>query len=257
MESGVDRRVRVFSSLATLSSGAARHVAERARDAVAARGRFTWVLAGGHTPEGLYRKLAERYQTDFPWRESEVFFGDERCVPAGSPLSNYSMARDALLRHVPIPAGRVHRLRGEVRPPSEAAATYRRLLDRLALRGDGTGVRFDLVVLGIGPDGHTASLFPGSSALRERQRTVVALRRSGQPPWVPRLTLTLPAFASSREVLFLVAGEEKADVVARVLRARPPGNPNLPASRIRSAGSVRWFLNRSAASHLSKGLLSS
>lgn len=254
MGSRVERRIRVFPDPARESEGAARHIAERARAAVRARGRFSWVLAGGHTPEALYRLLARRYRARFPWLETEVFFGDERCVGPRDPESNYAMARATLLAHVPIPRRRIHRLRGEVRPASKEAQSYGRLVGPPSSTGEEElPPRFDLVLLGLGPDGHTASLFPGAAALRERSRSVVAIRHAGHPPWVPRLTLTLPALASSREVLFLVEGSEKAATVAKIIRAGPRGNPRLPASLVRSRGPILWYLDRSAAADIHPG----
>jgi 6-phosphogluconolactonase len=250
VERGVGRELAIFPDLRSVTGAAARYVANAARAAVRDRGRFVWVLAGGQTPRGLYALLATRYLHRFPWDRTEVFFGDERCVPPQSPESNYAMAREALLARVPVPARRVHRMRGELRPPSRAARAYARHIGPLADPGDVEHARFDLVLLGVGPDGHTASLFPGSSALRERRRSVVAVQRSGEPPWVPRLTLTLPALASSRAVVFLASGAEKAPAVARVFRSPPAGSDRIPASRVRSSGPTIWFVDRAAASEL-------
>jgi len=247
---GLDRRVRIYPNLATETAALARHVAERARESVRARGVFSIVLSGGQTPQGLYRLLARRYRERFPWHATEVFFGDERCVSPRNPESNYAMARKALLSHVPVDPRRVHRLPGEVRPPSVAAARYARLIGPLPARSDAARARFDLVLLGLGPDGHTASLFPGTPALREQRRTVVAVRRSGQSPYVPRLTLTPRALNSSREVCFLVAGKEKAAPVAAVFHAPPEGDRQFPASLVRAMGATFWFLDRGAAQDL-------
>jgi 6-phosphogluconolactonase len=247
VELGVGRHVRVYPNLTTETRAAARHIFERARQAVRARGVFSWVLAGGGTPRGLYRLLALRYRTSFPWRATEVFFGDERCVSPRHPDSNYAMARDALLARVPIPRRRVHRLRGELRPSSEAATRYARLIGALGSPSDPAHARFDLVLLGVGPDGHTASLFPGGRALKERLRPVVVVRRPGQPPYLPRLTLTLPALDASREVCFLVSGEQKAAAVGAILRSLPDGDARWPASLVRPKGETVWFLDRAAA----------
>jgi len=249
----LEREIRVFPDPTREAEAVARHLAAQARAAVQARGRFSWVLAGGRTPEALYRLLARRWRSRFPWEETEIFFGDERCVGPRDPESNYAMARQALLAHVPIPRRQVHRLRGELRPASKAAEGYARLIGPTPPAG--APPRFDTVLLGLGPDGHTASLFPGAPALRERTRMVVAVPRAGHPPWVPRLSLTLPALASSREVLFLVEGSEKAATVARVLRAGPRGNSKLPARMVRSAGPVLWFLDRAAASRMPRAAI--
>jgi 6-phosphogluconolactonase len=249
VEHGVAPEVRVYPSFAAASRAAASRVAAQARTAVRARGRFDWVLAGGHTPEAIYRRLARQYRSTFPWAETHLYFGDERCVGPRATESNYAMVRRSLLDSVPIPPAQVHRMRGELRPPSAAARAYARAIGSLA-----EGPRFDEVLLGVGPDGHTASLFPGSPALRERHRPVVAVRRSGQPPFVPRLTLTLPALASSREVLFLVSGAEKSAVVRQVVRSFPAGNLRWPASRVRAQGLTRWYLDAAAASAVPRSL---
>ena len=243
----VTRHWKVYPDPKALSRAFARHLLRSAREAVRARGRFTWVLAGGRTPRSVYRHLAHRYREEFPWPATELFFGDERCVPPEEPTSNYGMTREALLAHVAVRASRVHRLEGELRPPRRAAERYARIIGPVPASSPRARPRFDLVLLGVGPDGHTASLFPSSSALRERRRTVVAVRRPTEPPFVPRLTMTLPALSSSRELCFLVSGPEKAAVVASVLSSPPPGDPALPASLLKSAGPVHWFLDRAAA----------
>jgi 6-phosphogluconolactonase len=248
--SGLDRQLRVFPTLASATAALARHIAAVARESVRVHGAFSIVLSGGRTPEGLYRLLARRYRNRLPWSATEVYFGDERCVPPWNPESNYAMARDALLAHIPIPGSHIHRLPGEVRPPAAAAARYARQIGPLEPPQNPGTPRFDLVLLGIGPDGHTASLFPGTSALRERRRSVVSVLRAGQPPNVPRLTLTVPALSSSREVCFLVAGKEKAGVVAAVLGAPPEGDPRFPASLVRGREATVWYMDQPAASEL-------
>jgi 6-phosphogluconolactonase len=255
VEPGVARRVGVYPNLASETAAAARHLAERAWEAVRARGCFSIVLAGGRTPRGLYRLLARRYRDRFPWRATEVFFGDERCVSPRDPESNYGMARDALLARVPVPRHRVHRLQGELRPASEAAARYARRIGPLPSPDDPAHARFDLVLLGVGTDGHTASLFPGARALSERRRPVVAVRRPSQLPDLPRLTLTLPALGSSREVCFLVSGADKAPAVSAVLRSTGNGDARFPASLVRPRGATVWFLDRSAARDLPSAVL--
>jgi 6-phosphogluconolactonase len=255
VELGVGRDVRVYPNLSTETDAAARHIVARARRSVRARGVFSIVLAGGSTPRGLYQLLARRYREGFPWGGTDVYFGDERCVAPTHPESNYAMANDALLAHVPIARSRVHRIRGELRPASEAAARYARAVGPLDFPPDPAHPRFDLVLLGVGPDGHTASLFPGSRALKERRRPVVAVRHPGQPPYLPRLTLTLPALDSSREVCFLVSGERKSAAVAAILSSPPDGDVRFPASLVRPAGALVWFLDRAAASDVSPEVL--
>ena len=248
MESRVARPVRVYSDLPHASSSLGRLLALRARASVRERGTFRWVLAGGHTPEPLYRILARRYRETFPWHHTEVFFGDERCVGPHDPASNFRAAQESLLSNVPIPPRRIHRLRGEL-PPAQAVREYTRSIGSLGVPG-ASPPRFDLVLLGMGPDGHTASLFPHAPALRERKRPVVVVPRAGQPPFVPRLSLTLPALASSREVCFLVSGEDKAKAISSVFRSFPEGSPGFPASLVQSQGPTRWFLDKAAGREL-------
>ncbi|MGP8077958.1 MAG: 6-phosphogluconolactonase [Thermoplasmata archaeon] len=242
--------MRVYSDLSAASAALARHLADRARAAVRERGAFSLVLAGGKTPEGLYELLARRYRKTFPWARTEVFFGDERCVPPRDPRSNYASVRTTLFDRVPIPPERIHRIPGEIRPPSRAAARYARLLRGTVPPAARDLPRFDVVLLGLGPDGHTAALFPGAAALAERRRFAVSVQRAGRPPYVPRITLTLPALASSREICFLAAGPEKAPAVAAALRPRGRGDPRFPASLVRSAGPVWWYIDRAAAALL-------
>ncbi|MGC3998627.1 MAG: 6-phosphogluconolactonase [Anaeromyxobacter sp.] len=232
--------LEVHSDPAAVAQAAAAEVARRMAEAVAARGRFTLALAGGSTPRALYERLADPagpYRTRLPWGQVTVWFGDERCVPPDHPDSNYRMAHQALLRHVA--AGAVHRLEGE-RPPPEAANRYEAHLRREL----GEDPALDLVLLGLGPDGHTASLFPGSPALEERQRWVAA-------PFVPhlgaqRLTLTYPVLDAARAVLFVVSGAEKAPALAQLL-SPAAGAPLIPAARIRASGEQRVLADEAAA----------
>jgi len=214
-----------------------------------------WVLSGGHTPLELFRLLATRYRRTFPWAATEVFFADERCVAPRHPESNFGSAWASLLSRVPIPRARIHRIRGELRPPSEAAARYARILGPLPSSPAPGHPRFDLVLLGVGPDGHTASLFPGDPAVEDRHHTVVAVRRAGQAPFVPRLTLTVATLSAAGEVWFLVAGADKADAIAGIFRSGPNGTVRFPASQVHPPGPTRWFLDRQAASGLSSAEL--
>lgn len=231
----------VVEDPAALARAAAEEVARRADEAVAARGAFTWALSGGSTPRALYALLADPaagFRDRIPWARTEVFFGDERNVPPDHPDSNHRMASEALLSHVPVAA--VHRIEGE-RPAGEAADRYAALLRQRF--GAGAPPRLDLVLLGLGADGHAASLFPGSPALEERARWVSAA-------WVPalgahRITLTLPVLDAAAAVLFLVAGRDKAGPLRALLA---PGPPTIPAARVRpEAGALRVLADRAAA----------
>ena len=248
----VARRLDVFPDLASASEAVADALARCAAESVERHGRFRCVISGGRTPLPLFRLLAGRRRGAIPWQKTEVYFADERCVPPGDPLSNYGSARTALLDRVPVPRRNIHRLRGELRPPTRAASQYARLLGPMPRAGSGGTPRFDAVLLGIGPDGHTASLFPSSPALRERRRSVVSVDRAGQSPFVPRLTMTLRALHASREVHFLVSGRDKADALREIFLSSASGSVKWPASRVRSMGTVRWFVDRDAAVGLPK-----
>lgn len=237
--------VRVFPDAAALGRAAAAVFVERAGAAIAARGRFSVALAGGSTPRAMYRELAApTLASGVDWTRVHVFFGDERAVPPGDPASNYGMASAALLDHVPIPRAQVRRLPADDADLERAARAYEDAL-RAAL---GDPPALDLALLGMGADGHTASIFPGTPAAGEARRLVVR----GRAPVAPhdRLTLTAPAFAAARAVLFLVTGADKAAAAWEVLCGpRDPGRfpaqlPN-PAS-----GDRTWFLDRAAAARL-------
>jgi len=230
-------------------AGAAR-VATWLSAALSARKRATVALAGGRTPEALYRLLAETpYRETIEWGSVEIFWGDERCVPPDHPDSNYRMAHEALLARVAVPEANIHRMRGETADPGTAARAYEELL-RLACRVEvDTLPRFDVCLLGLGSDGHTASLFPGLPAIRETQRWVAAARVEKLDAW--RLTLTPAVLNNARNVLFLATGKEKAETLRAVLEG-PMDPDRLPAQIIRPArGRVEWLLDCAAAGRLS------
>jgi 6-phosphogluconolactonase len=233
---------------AALARAAAEELARLAAEAVAARGAFSLALAGGSTPRALYQLLADPagpFRARIPWPSVHAFFGDERAVPPDHPESNYRMARAALLDRVPL--GSVHRMAGELGAP-EAAARYQ--VELRAHFGEVSFPAFDLVLLGLGTDGHTASLFPGSPALGERSRWAVAA--PGPPPSTERITLTIPVLEAARAVAFLVAGADKAGPLRRLVRPRAGEEP-IPAARIRFRGSVRVLADAAAASGLGAG----
>ena len=223
---------RIVVAPEALPEIAARHIAKLIEQAVADRGRASVMLAGGSTPRAVYRHLAQTQ--GLPWDKVEIYFGDERAVPPGAPQSNYRMARESLLDAVPIPPAQVYRMPAE-RPDREVAADEyaRRLPERL-----------DLVILGLGEDGHTASLFPGSSALSERVRKVLAVVGPQAP--LHRLTVTPPVIAAAREKIILVSGAGKAGAVAQALEG--PDQPvQCPAQLARDG---IWIMDRAAASGL-------
>ncbi len=222
-----------------------------AEEAVARSRRFTVALAGGSTPRGLYSLLAtEPYRSRLPWQEIHVFWGDERCVPPEHVESNYGTAYETWLRHLSIPLEQIHRMRGEDPDRDRAAAEYEQMLRDVFGLTAGVLPRFDLILLGMGPDGHTASLFPGSPVLREGRHLVVA-------PYVERLggyrlTLTLPVLNAAAAILFLVSGHDKAPMLRRVLTGAG-GNDPLPAQLISPRhGTVTWLVDSAAASLLER-----
>jgi 6-phosphogluconolactonase len=208
--------------------------------------RFALCLSGGETPKRLYELLAmPSYKARMPWDRIHCFWGDERVVPHDDPRSNYSMAWTALLRHVPIPAENIHPIPTEHMSPAAGAAAYATTLKRFygADVLDSERPVFDVTLLGLGEDGHIASLFPKSPTLAETERWVAPVVDETPPD---RITLTYPVLASSSSTGFLVVGERKRDALARV-RA---GDPSLPASRLQPTGDVYWFVDRAAAATL-------
>lgn len=243
--------IRILPDAETLARAVADVVAARAADAIRVRGRFTLVLAGGETPRAAYARLADgRYTGSVDWTRVHVLWGDERCVPPDDPRSNYRMARAVLLSRVPIPPQQVHRIRGED-DPSAAAAAYETLLRRLlgSAGPDGPPERGpDLVLLGMGADGHTASLFPGLDGVRERVRWVAAQRGGVEPLW--RVTLTPVVFNAAGEVVFVVSGGQKAAALRQVLEG-PRAPERLPAQAIHPAGGrLAWLVDSAAAAAL-------
>jgi len=245
MEAPLPPIVTVLPDPATLAEAAAEHVAAQAATATAARGRFTIALSGGSTPKALYARLADPAWRDaIDWSAWHVFWGDERLVPPDDPNSNVGLAERALLARVPIPAAQVYRVPVDAGGRVAVARAYEAVLRRVFDLAPGAWPRFDLVLLGLGGDGHTASLFPGHPALDEHTRLVVGTPPGTLPPTLDRVTLTLPVLNTARAVTFLAAGADKAAVLRRVLA----GAPDLPAARVRPVdGEVRWLIDAAAA----------
>lgn len=239
--------IQLFDDGETLSRGAAERFAQLAGDAVRDHGRFSVALSGGSTPKRAYELLAQPpFRDSVPWAQVHLFWGDERCVPADDPRSNYRMTRLALLDHVPLPAANVHPVRGDM-APAQAAADYETQLRRFFGAGP---PRFDLVLLGLGENGHTASLWPGSASLDEKQRWAAEVFVAEQGIW--RVTLTAPCLNQGAVVIFLVAGGGKAAVLQEVLHgAFEPRR--LPAQLIKPVnGQLVWFVDKVAAAKLQK-----
>ncbi len=234
--------VRIFPDVESLSRAAAQALVDRINATVLRGGRFFLALAGGNTPRALYRVLAADYRHEVPWEQVHVFWGDERYVPPNDPRSNYRMARETLLDHVDIPAKNIHPMPTDYAGPEDAARAYERTLKNYFSL---PSPWFNAVLLGLGSDGHTASLFPGSSALEEKQSWVVAAEGPTEPR--RRITLTLPVLAHSDQVYFLVSGSGKAEALRRSL-ADTPDPRNCPAASVRlGRASVVWWADRAAA----------
>jgi 6-phosphogluconolactonase len=236
--------IQVFSSPEALADAVARHIVASAAEAISSRGRFTLALAGGSTPQATYSRLGTgdwRLATG-DWRLVHILWGDERCVPPDDPQSNYRMAKEALLDRVPIPPEQIHRIRGED-DPEKAAAEYERELRALLGSED-----LDLVLLGLGDDGHTASLFPGQPAVHETERWVMAVPAPTGDMW--RVTLTPAILNAARNVTFVVSGASKARRLQQVIEVELTPDI-LPAQVIRPVrGRLTWMVDEAAASRL-------
>jgi 6-phosphogluconolactonase len=238
--------VRIFASREELLATARGEFVERAQKALRARRRFTVALSGGTTPRALYESLVD---APLDWSRVQVFFGDERCVPPDHADSNYRMAREALLSKIAIPERNVHRFQTEDADPERVARQYEDQLQAFFKLRLGEVPTFDLTLMGLGADGHTASLFPGTTGLEEEVLLSVATWVETLKTW--RFTLTYPVFNKARCVWFLVTGADKAEALRQVLDAGASAAPRLPAARIRPAGGeLLWWLDAAAAGSL-------
>jgi len=246
MEGGMEAAVDIRDGREELAHALAERVRAAAAEAAAARGRFCLAIPGGSVLGLLADGLAGGGAVDA--RDWELFWTDERAVPADDPDSNARAARETLLPRLRLPSGRIHPMEGG-RGAEEGAQAYEAELAQAFRLGPDEWPRFDLVLLGVGEDGHVASLFPGSPALRETRRRAAAAHDAPKPP-PDRITLTLPVLNHARQILVVAAGRAKAPVVARVL-AGGDAAAALPAARLRSAGGgLRWMLDRAAAADL-------
>jgi len=238
--------VRVYPDSEQLTRAAAHLFVDLAQKAIEAQGQFSVALSGGSTPEALYALLAtDEFASRVEWPRVHVFWGDERCVPPDHPDSNYLMTRGALLEHMPLPSHNIYRIHGELLP-EQAAADYESKL-RLFF-GDVPAPRFDLMWLGMGDDGHTASLFPHTDALNEQTKWVVANYVASKETW--RITLTPPAINAAANVTFLVSGEGKAERLRQVLKGEYQPN-ELPAQFLKPInGNLLWLVDTKAAALL-------
>ena len=245
-------KLTVYADPESWVNGVTEYIIELATTAIAERGRFTFAFSGGSTPRPIYERLASSgYSERIDWSRVQVFFGDERCVPPDDPLSNYRMARTTLCDHVPIPPANIHRIHGE-EPPEQAADEYAQELARTfggdANKGGSPQDGFDLVLLGMGDNGHTASLFPGMAAVTESVHWVMAQYIEVVGMW--RVTLTPVILNAAGHAAFLVKGTAKAEMLPKVLEG--PYQPVvLPSQIIKpTRGELRWLVDAAAASNL-------
>lgn len=247
MKTSAPYDIQIVANADALYRIAAAEVLSSAEAAVREQASFTLVLSGGSTPKSLYSLLADdaSWRARVPWEKTHVFWGDERHVPPDHPDSNYRMAHEAMLSKVPVPAANIHRIKSEYTSAEQAAQDYEHTLRAFFYLTAGQYPCFDLVFLGLGPDAHTASLFPGAQALHEQQRLVVAT-------WVgkfytERITMTAPVLSNAKRIVFLVSGEEKALPLKAVLEGRAEPS-QLPAQLIQPRhGRLLWLVDQAAA----------
>jgi 6-phosphogluconolactonase len=243
--------IRTHPSLEDLSRAAAEYICEIAEEAIKERGIFTFVLSGGTTPHLLYEELArEPYASRVDWQHTHLFWGDERCVPSDNPDSNFSLALQTLISRVGVAPSNIHKINAATGSPKAVAAEYETTLREFfqpTAAGDYSTSfpSFDLVLLGIGVDGHIASLFPGDAALEERTSWVVAVEGSSASPPVPRITLTFPVLNEAKCVLFLVSGSNKLKILQEILNN--PHTATYPAAHLQPAGKLLWFIDEGLA----------
>ena len=243
--------IRSYPSLPELSLAAAEFIAELAEAKIKERGIFTFVLSGGTTPRLLYEELAkEPHAGKVDWQHTHLFWGDERCVPSDNPDSNFSLAFQTLISKVDVPPANIHRIPAATGSPKAGAKEYEKTLRAFfepSVKSDSiiSYPSFDLVLLGMGTDGHTASLFPGDESLGEKTSWVVAVEGTRASPPVPRITLTLPAINEAKCVLFLVSGSRKLKILQEILNN--PHTVTYPAARVQPGGKLLWFVDEGVA----------
>jgi 6-phosphogluconolactonase len=240
-------QISIYPDINTLSHEAAQFSVRLANEAIVTRGRFTIALSGGSTPKLLYSLLGdEPYRSQIDWTQVDIFWSDERCVPPDDPDSNYFLAQQVLLSKIPIPAGQVHRMPANQPDRDAASQAYTEEMQRTF--GTNGIPNFDLIQLGMGPEGHTASLFPHQESLHEQQRLVMPVVVPKPPP--PRLTFTPPLLNAARYILFLITGADKADALQAVLEGEYQPD-EYPAQIVRpNNGEVIWMLDNAVAAKL-------
>lgn len=245
--------VQNFENIEEASKAAAEQIIRFAGAAIAEKGFFTIVMAGGQTPQQTYELLGEPSMAEqMAWQQSHFFWGDERWVPSGHPESNFSMAHRALFSKVPIPASNIHQISTGHLYPETGATMYEKhlhdffystpLTETSRTNGDITFPSFDLVLLGMGNDGHTASLFPGSDLLEEKKKWVAAVTENVGSPPVPRITFTLPLLNQAKNVIFILAGSKKREILDTILHQQEKAEPAYPAALVKPEEKLIWIV---------------
>jgi len=237
----LEPHIRIFPTVQALSEAAAIELARLSSDSIAQRGRFMLALSGGSTPRTLYELLGKNYRNSIDWQYVHIFWGDERYIPHENPESNYFLAKKSFLGYIEIPIENIHPIPTSYSSPEEAARTYDHELKDIF--GE-IKPEFDLILLGLGSDGHTASLFPGLKFENDDSRNVIVTESPAGPRI--RISLTMNTINRARNIFFLVEGEEKAGILKKVLNCIQEDQPNFPASRVNPIGIVTWFVDRTA-----------
>ncbi len=243
MDQSLKPEIYIFNSLEKTGQALAERILKISNDAVAKKGKFTLALSGGRTPRRLYNLLASEYADKIVWEAVHLFWGDERCVAKDHPDSNYAMADQTLISKIQIPAQNIHRIHTELHPPEKAAESYEEMLREFFNNPeDKVSSTFDVILLGVGPDGHTASLFPQSLVLEEKNRWVAAVDAPPSFSTRQRITMTFPLMNRSRAAVFLVSGAEKSTVVEMILEKPDRARKIYPAARVKPTEKLMWFI---------------
>jgi len=234
------KNVIQYSDHEAMSAAAAEQIVEIINDTVDDKGSFAMALAGGGTPRRVYDLLATKYHDDIPWNSVHIFWGDERFVPHNHPDSNFLMVYDMLISHIPIPQDNIHGVPTDAYSPEHAAKTYEKTIRRFFVEQDLPS--FDLIILGIGTDGHTASLFPGDSSLHKNTQLVMTVPAPLLSPHVPRITFTLPLINNATNILFIVSGDKKNAIVYDIINEKSSSIDKYPAAMVNNKKGPIWFL---------------
>ncbi len=248
----VKLEICIFPDPGKVSEAAAENIAGIAHEVVSKKGRFSLALSGGQTPRLLYRCLATHYSDKMPWPDIHIFWGDERCVPKQDGNSNYNLAHQTFLSKVALPLQNIHRIQAEKKDPEDAALTYEKTLRRFFTASEEEPkITFDLILLGLGKDGHIASLFPSNPALEEKNRWVVDVDAPTPVSPSKRITLTYPVINRSEMVFFLVTGEEKREVVRSIFQDLEKAKRMYPAAKVSARDKIIWYLDQKAMHDIS------